>query len=161
MNAANLCPSTRSVAERVTELTADIDRDCSFNNRGKFSELTESSRTKVAKHLGVSADEIALVRNTSEANNTINNGLDLEAGDEIVVWEQNHPTNNVAWDVRAARYGLTVRRVSVPKHPKSEQELVDAFTSELGPEDEGPDDHARLERQRDSPPGEADRRCGP
>jgi hypothetical protein len=28
MNAANLCPSPRLVAERVTQLTRDIDEDC-------------------------------------------------------------------------------------------------------------------------------------
>ena len=134
MNAANLCPSSRAVAERVSELTADIDRDCSFNNRGKFGGLREESRKKVAKQLGVTADEIALVRNTSEANNMINNGLDLEEGDEVVLWSQNHPTNNVAWDVRAARFGLTVRRVSTPKHPKSSQELVDTFIEALSDE---------------------------
>ena len=131
MNAANLCPSSRAVSERVSELTADIDRDCSFNNRAKFSGLREASREKVAKQLGVSADEIALVRNTSEANNTINNGISLEEGDEVVLWSQNHPTNNVAWDVRAARFGLTVKRVSTPKHPKSTQELIDTFISAL------------------------------
>ena len=131
MNAANLCPSPRAVAERVSELTADIDRDCSSNNRGKFNGLREESRKKVAKQLGVSADEIALVRNTSEANNTINNGLSLEEGDEVVLWDQNHPTNNVAWDVRAARFGLTVKRVSTPKHPKSSQELIDTFIKAL------------------------------
>ena len=131
MNAANLCPSSRAVSERVSELTADIDRDCSFNNRGKFGGLREASREKVAKQLGVSADEIALVRNTSEANNTINNGLSLEEGDEVVLWSQNHPTNNVAWDVRAARFGLTVKRVSTPKHPKSSQELIDTFIEAL------------------------------
>ena len=48
MNAANLCPSPRSVAARVEELTRDIDRDCSFNNRAKFRDLTEASRTAVA-----------------------------------------------------------------------------------------------------------------
>ncbi|HLE72482.1 MAG TPA: hypothetical protein VJH87_22580, partial [Vicinamibacteria bacterium] len=37
-----------TLAERVTELTADIDRDCSFNNRAKFADLLESSRAKVA-----------------------------------------------------------------------------------------------------------------
>ena len=131
MNAANLCPSSRAVSERVSELTADIDRDCSFNNRAKFGGLREASREKVAKQLGVSADEIALVRNTSEANNTINNGISLEEGDEVVLWSQNHPTNNVAWDVRAARFGLTVKRVSTPKHPKSTQELIDTFISAL------------------------------
>jgi selenocysteine lyase/cysteine desulfurase len=133
MNAANLCPSPRSVAERVTELTTDIDRDCSFNNRAKFEDLLESSRSKVAGQLGVSAEEIALVRNTSEANNTINNGISLEAGDEVLLWEQNHPTNNVAWDVRAKRFGLSVVRVSTPKVPRTAQDLIDPFVRAFTP----------------------------
>lgn len=131
MNAANLCPSPRAVAERVASLTENIDLDCSSNNRAKFKSLLEESRTKVASHLGVTADEIALVRNTSEANNTINNGLMLEAGDEIVVWDQNHPTNNVAWDVRAARFGLSIQRVSVSKNPKTSADLVAPFEKAL------------------------------
>ena len=131
MNAANLCPSSRAVAERVDELTSDIDRDCSFNNRAKFRGLLETSRQKVAQQLGVTADEIALVRNTSEANNTINNGIALEEGGEVVLWDQNHPTNNVAWDVRAARFGLEIRRVSTPTHPASSQDLFDTFASAL------------------------------
>ncbi|MDE2655764.1 MAG: aminotransferase class V-fold PLP-dependent enzyme [Gemmatimonadota bacterium] len=131
MNSANLCPSPRAVADRVEELTRDIDRDCSFNNRAKFRGLTEESRGAVAAQLGVSADEIALVRNTSEANNTINNGVPLRPGDEVVIWDQNHPTNNVAWDVRAARFGITVRRVSVPRRPASPQALIDPFAAAL------------------------------
>ncbi len=131
MNAANLCPSPRVVAERVYALTQDIDRDCSSQNRRKFRSLLEASRAKVARALGVTADEVALVRNTSEANNIINNGLPLETGDEVVVWDQNHPTNNVAWDVRAARFGLTVTRVSVPVHPTGTDELVGVFERAL------------------------------
>ena len=131
MNAANLCPSPRSVADRVEELTRDIDRDCSFTTRAKFRTLTEESRGAVAAQLGVRADEIALVRNTSEANNTINNGVPLRAGDEVVIWDQNHPTNNVAWDVRAARFGITVKRVTVPRRPASIEALIDPFTAAL------------------------------
>ena len=127
MNAANLCPSPTVVAERVYALTRDIDRDCSSQNRRKFGDLLEASRTKVAAALGVTADEVALVRNTSEANNIINNGLPLETGDEVVVWDQNHPTNNVAWDGRAARFGLTVTRVATPVRPTGTDELVGVF----------------------------------
>lgn len=133
MNAANLCPSPSVVAERVTELTRDIDGDCSFQNRGKFDGLLEASRQKVAQQLGVTADEIALVRNTSEANNTINNGLSLKAGDEVVIWDQNHPTNHVAWEVRAARYQLVVKRVSTPGNPTDLAQLVDVFTKAFSP----------------------------
>lgn len=131
MNAANLCPSFRAVAENVSSLTADIDRDCSFNNRGKFSDLLEETRARVAAQLNVSADEVALVRNTSEANNIVNAGLPLRAGDDVLVWDQNHPTNNVAWEVRAARYGFQVRKVQTPEAPRSAQELIDAFADEF------------------------------
>ena len=133
MNAANLCPSPRVVAERVYTLTGDIDRDCSSQNRRKFGGLREASRAQVAGALGVTADEVALVRNTSEANNIINNGLPLKTGDEVVVWDQNHPTNNVAWDVRAARFGLTVTRVATPVHPTGVDELVGVFERALTP----------------------------
>ena len=73
MNAANLCPAFRAVTDSVEHFTADIDIDCSFNNRAKFSELLEQCRSRIAGQLNVSSDEIALVRNTSEANNMINN----------------------------------------------------------------------------------------
>ena len=132
MNAANLCPSPRAVADRVSELTRDIDRDCSFQNRGKFNELRETAREAVAAQLGVPGDELALVRNTSEANNIVNAGLALSSGDEVLVWDQNHPTNHVAWEVRAARSGFSVRRVGVPKAPSGEEDLaapfIEAFT---------------------------------
>tara|TARA_S200000501_G_scaffold312629_1_gene303739 strand:+ start:528 stop:1772 length:1245 start_codon:yes stop_codon:yes gene_type:complete len=129
MNAANLCPSFRSVSNAVSSLTQDIDKDCSFNNRSKFGIFLEESRDIIARQLNVDSDEIALVRNTSEANNIINNGLTLSAGDEVVLWDQNHPTNNIAWSVRAERLGFSVKRVTSPALPKSEQELLDLFVS--------------------------------
>ncbi len=133
MNAANLCPSPRVVADRVGELTRDIDVDCSFPNRAKFGPLLEASREAVAAQLGVAADEIALVRNTSEANNVVNAGLPLAGGDEVVVWDQNHPTNNIAWDVRAARHGLAVTRVATPSAPSGIDDLVGVFERALTP----------------------------
>jgi selenocysteine lyase/cysteine desulfurase len=133
MNAANLCPSPRSVADCVSEMTREIDVDCSSQNRKKFDRLREEARSKVAAQLGVSSDEIALVRNTSEANNTINNGVPLKSGDEVVMWDQNHPTNNVAWDVRAARFGLTVKRVSTPAKPGGIESLIAAFEQAMTP----------------------------
>jgi selenocysteine lyase/cysteine desulfurase len=127
MNAANLCPAPRVVSDRVAELTRDEDSDVSNPNRAKFSGLADEARKKVAEHLGVSPDEIALVRNTSEANNTINNGIPLQSGDEVVIWDQNHPCNNAAWDVRAARYGFQVKRVNVPATVKSPEEVFKLF----------------------------------
>lgn len=134
MNAANLCPSPISVSEVVTNYTRDIDVDCSFNNRARFSELLELSRRAVAGHLGVDADEIALVRNTSEGNNVINSGIDLGPGDQVVIWDQNHPTNRVAWKVRAQRYNFTIREVTTPPSPHTPEELMEPFVAAVTPQ---------------------------
>ena len=134
MNAANLCPSPRIVSERVVEWTRDEDADVSGANRAKFNTLLEDSRRKVAAQLGVSPDEVALVRNTSEANNTINNGIALAAGDEVVLWDQNHPCNNTAWDVRAARHGFKVKRVTVPAGAARADDVVKLFEAALTPQ---------------------------
>ena len=131
LNAANLCPSPHMVRERVFQLTNDVDSDVSFQNRAKFDALREEARRKLAGLLGATEDEIAIVRNTSEANNQIVTGLELKAGDEVVIWDQNHPTNNVAWDVRAARIGFTVKRVSLADPPESADEMLKAFRAAI------------------------------
>ncbi len=131
MNAANLCPAPHMVIEQVCGFTRDEDSDVSFQNRAKFDVLREQARRKIATYLGASEDEIAIVRNTSEGNNIIVGGLELKAGDEVVILDQNHPTNNVAWDVRAARFGFVVKRVSVNSPPASQEEVLAAFRSAL------------------------------
>lgn len=133
MNAANLCPSPRRVAAEVTRFTQLIDVDPSFQNRDQFAGHLDQSRAAVAGQLGVKADEVALVRNTSEANNIINAGIDLNEGDEVVIWDQNHPTNHVAWAVRAERYGVVVRTVTVPAQPRSIEALMAPFEEAITP----------------------------
>jgi len=114
MNAANLCPSPYPVQEAVFRYTRSVNRDASFQNRAQFAPLREEARRALAAYVGAGPHEIAITRNTSEGNNTVVNGLDLGPGDEVILWDQNHPTNNVSWDVRARRMGFTVRRVSTP-----------------------------------------------
>jgi isopenicillin-N epimerase len=131
MNAANLCPSPYPVQEAVFSFTRDVDADASFQNRAKFGELGEQARQALAGYVGAETDEIAITRNTSEGNNTVLNGLDLGRSDEVVIWNQNHPTNNVAWDVRAERYGFAVKRVATPPNPQTADELTEPFINAI------------------------------
>ena len=133
LNAANLCPSPHMVREKVSRLTDDLDGDVSFQNRAKFDVLREDARRKLAVFMGASEDEIAIVRNTSEANNLIVSGLELKAGDEVVIFDQNHPTNSVSWAVRAARVGFSVKRVSLPNTPDSVEQIIKAFQTAISP----------------------------
>jgi selenocysteine lyase/cysteine desulfurase len=131
MNAANLCPMPAAVSRAVERYGRELDRDMSHVSRRRVEDRKEDARARLARQLGVSADELAIVRNTSEANNIIVQGLPLDSGDEILLWDQNHPSNGVAWDVQAARLGCTVRRLSVPVGIASVDEAVDLFTGAM------------------------------
>lgn len=131
LNAANLCPSPYLVQQTVFDYTRDIDRDPSSINRGKFSGLREKSRAALAAYLGADPEEIALTRNTSEGNNIVIGGLTFSSGDEVIIWDENHPTANIAWDVRAKRYGFRVRRVKVPERFERAEELILPFIKAL------------------------------
>lgn len=132
MNAANLCPMPRAISAAVQRFARSLEEDLSPANRGRIEALKESARTAIASQLGVGSDELAIVRNTSEANGTIVQGVALAPGDEVLVWDQNHPSNGLAWDVRAAREGFRVRRFSVPAAAGSVDEVVDAVVAALG-----------------------------
>ncbi len=131
LNAANLCPSPYPVQQAVFEWTRDMDRDPSSINRRKFSELRETSRKALADYLGADPDEIALTRNTSEGNNIVISGLTFRPGDEVVIWDENHPTANIAWDVRAERHGFAVKRVRTPARFEGPADLIRPFTQAM------------------------------
>jgi len=133
LNAANLCPAPYPVQGRLLHLSRDVDADASFQNRAKFGELREDARHAVARLVGADPDEIALVRNTSEANNTVVQGVDLGPGDEVVLWDQNHPTNLTAWEVRAERSGFEVRTVSTPGPGSDVDAILGPFLDAMGP----------------------------
>ena len=124
LNAANLCPSPASVLEAMYRSTKDMDGDPSFENRQKMSAGKEETRRLVARFLRVTPEEIVLTRNTSEGNNMVSSGLDLKAGDEVIVFADNHPSNNAAWTQKAQRFGYAVTTVTQPTpHPGPEYYL--------------------------------------
>jgi selenocysteine lyase/cysteine desulfurase len=134
MNAANLCPASAPVVRALTRETESVDRNPSQQNRARLSSAKEDTRKALAAFLGVTPEEIVITRNTSESNNIVSNGLELKAGDEVVVFADNHPSNNQAWQEKSKRFGFTVRTVEQKNpHPGAEY-YIDAFTKALTPQ---------------------------
>jgi selenocysteine lyase/cysteine desulfurase len=131
LNAANLCPSPAPVLEAMYRNTKDIDGDPSFDNRQKMNTGKENTRRLVASFLRVTPEEIVLTRNTSEANNIVSSGLDLKAGDSVIVFADNHPSNNDAWRQKAARFGFTVTTISQPNPHPGPEYYVEAVTKAI------------------------------
>ncbi len=59
-----------------------------------------------------SSDDIALVKNTSEALSFVAFGLDWREGDEVVISDEEFPSNRLVWEALAPK-GVSVREVSL------------------------------------------------
>lgn len=130
-NAANLCPSPYFINEKVFAMSRELGSNVSFQYRSVFTSQRAKALTQLAQFVGVSKEEIGITRNTSESNCILVNGLDFKPGDEIIIWDQNHPSNGIAWEKRAKRSGLIVKKVILPATPTSTDELVALFAKAI------------------------------
>jgi selenocysteine lyase/cysteine desulfurase len=134
MNAANLCPSSAPVLDSLYKATREMDGEPSPGYRSQMEHAKEVTRQSLAEFLRVTPEEIVITRNTSESSNLVSSGLDLKAGDEVLLFSDNHPSNSVAWKEKARRHGYGVNVVAmVSPHPGAEYYL-DAFTKALTPQ---------------------------
>jgi len=131
LNAANVCPASRPVLDRHAEFLRDFQANPSFQNRLKYEALRERLRGKIAAALRVSTEEIAITRNTSEGTNIVVKGVDLQHGDEVIITDHNHPSNNDSWKVRAKRDGFIVKSLPVSVPAKSVNDLVEQMDAAI------------------------------
>ena len=156
LNAANLCPSPARVLDACFEGTRSVDRDPSSQNRQKTHDGREAARRTIAEFLRVTPEEIVITRNTSESNNLVSTGIDLKAGDEVLLSADNHPSNHTAWQEKAKRFGFTVKDVPMPNPHPGADHYVDAFSEGDHAADEGHRVHAPDQHGRRSVSGEGD-----
>lgn len=90
-------------------------------------------RDPLAAFIGCSRDEIALLRNATEANNFIANGVDLKAGDEVLMSDQEHPGGEHPWNLRAKRYGIVIKKVVLPKPVPNAAAVLNLFNDAITP----------------------------
>lgn len=90
-------------------------------------------RDVLAQFIGARRDELALVRNATEANSYIANGLEMQAGDEVLISDQEHPGGEQPWNLRAKRYGIVVKKFALPKPPKNKAEILERIEAAITP----------------------------
>src|SRR5580704_18089064 len=125
-------PVLRAVFEgyRDSEKMAQSDpEDYPIWGYGPWNEF----RDPLAAFIGCSRDEVALLRNATEANSYIANGIDLKAGDEVLLTDQEHPGGEHPWDLRAKRYGIVVKKVVLPKPAARPSEVLNRFNDAITP----------------------------
>ena len=125
-------PVLRAVFDQYTkeeEMDQSDPEDYPIWGYGPWNEY----RDPLAAFVGCNRDEIALVRNATEGNNYIANGVDMKAGDEVLTTDQEHPGGIHPWNMKAKRYGIVVKKVTLPLPPKSPDEVLNLFSEAITP----------------------------
>jgi selenocysteine lyase/cysteine desulfurase len=133
LNNGGVSPSPTHVLEQMI-------RDLRFSNEAPVEHMwrvleprIESVRRELAIEFGCDPEEMAITRNASEAQETMIFGLDLQRGDEVIVTTQNYPRMLTAWDQRARREGIVVKRVKFEVPPRSLSDVVARFEEAITP----------------------------
>ena len=120
---------------RPVKAAIDLFLRESFETAGPKSvwlHRVEQTRDKLARFLGVSADEIAFTKNTSESMNIAANALPLRAGDKVLMIHGDHPNNAYAF-LNLQRKGVTVAFVPMTEVVNAESicPYIDANTKAI------------------------------
>jgi len=70
-----------------------------------------AARTAAAKFLGAEADEIAITQNATMGMNALGNGIDWQAGDEVLTTDQEHGGAVSIFRLMAKRRGIVVKEL--------------------------------------------------
>lgn len=80
------------------------------------------------KGLGVDPDELVLSANTSDGMSHSILGIEWNRGDVVITTNMEHPGGDVPLSIARDRYGIEIRRVTLPAGPTiTDQNFVDLF----------------------------------
>ncbi len=126
-NNASLGASPLSVQAATNEFRKTLDGFPSKYMWGGWQEEKEGVRKKIAELFSVSAEEIALIHNTTEGMNLIARSFSLQPGDEIILADHEHASATIPWEVWQQDNGVKLIRPTLPILPRTVDELVAVY----------------------------------
>jgi selenocysteine lyase/cysteine desulfurase len=121
------------VLENYIRHVREVNAISSYYMRTKQVDDKLAVRHELARLLGCADSELIITRNTTESLDTVIAGFDWKPGDEAVMAEQDYGSMLDMFKLQARRHGIVNRVVSVPMHPKSDDEIVALYESAITP----------------------------
>lgn len=120
------------VLDNLLELVQQMNQIPPYKAWGLWADIRKENLNRLATLLNVNAQEIEMVRNTTEALNMIIYGLPLKAGDQVLYSKNDYPFAKNAWQNRAIRDGIELIEVDYTL-PASDEEIIAAYKKALSP----------------------------
>ncbi|MEQ8424634.1 MAG: aminotransferase class V-fold PLP-dependent enzyme, partial [Cyclobacteriaceae bacterium] len=125
------CFLPQETLENYIKHVREVNYQGSYYMRTVQWDNKNAMAAKLAELAGCDKEELVITRNTTESLDLVISGMHWKAGDEAVMAEQDYGAMLNQFKLMEKRYGIVNKMVSVPNHPKSDQEIVDLYASAI------------------------------
>jgi len=133
LNNGGVSPSPIVVQQAVERYNQLSNEGPSYYMWRILDQGREPLRERLARLGGVSPEEIAVNRNSTEALNTIIFGLPLKAGDEVIGTKQDYPHMIQAYQQRGKREGIVYKQISFDFPIEDDDAIVKGYEAAITP----------------------------
>ncbi len=133
LNSGGVAPSPRVVQEALRRYLEYSNQGPAYTMWRILEPQKETVRKRLAQVFGCDPEEIAITRNASESLETVQLGISLKRGDEVLTTEQDYPRMLQTWRQRERREGITVKKVNFAPPVSSPDVLFDLFERAITP----------------------------
>jgi len=116
---------------KFVEHAKTVNYEGSYYMRTVQWENKNKVAARLAKLVNCSEKELVITRNTTESLDTIIGGYPWKKGDEAIYAVQDYGAMQDHFEQMEKRYGIVRKIVSIPNHPKSDEELVSLYESQI------------------------------
>ena len=133
LNNGGVSPSPRVVQEAMRRYLDYSNTAPAYTMWQILEPEIEAVRHRLAASFGCDPEEMAITRNASEALETVQLGIPLARGDEVLTTTQDYPRMLTTWHQRERREGIVVREISFPVPPPSQDDLAERIERAITP----------------------------
>ena len=130
-NNGGVSPSPIRVEEKFYELFREANAVPSYTMWRLQEKERAGVRAKLAELGDCKVSEVAICRNTTEALNNAIWGIDLKAGDEVILSKFDYPNMMNAWKQVAARKGVVLKWVDLNLPSEDAKYIIDQFARQI------------------------------
>ncbi len=125
------CIQPQEVLEAYINHIRDINMQGAYYMRTVQFENKNKMVAKLAELAGCEKDELIITRNTTESLDMIIAGMNWKEGDEAIMADQDYGAMLDMFSQVSKRYGVINKVVSIPNHPKSDEEIIELYAKAI------------------------------
>jgi selenocysteine lyase/cysteine desulfurase len=125
----NIIPNP--ILENFIKHVKHVNVEGSYYMRYDLKKNKDRITSELAKLVGSSTDQLAITRNATESLDLVISGFPWKEGDEAIYAKQDYGTMKEMFEQISSRYGVINKVISIPNHPKNDEEIVSLYESQI------------------------------